>query len=232
MNKSIDTIKVDESKVVADTRGTVSIKGLEEVPSNIIPVPFYKLVQPGSTNVSLADGEDAAPGYIFMMDSGTSTSSLKFALLRAKRIPREFTNDRGELVNTVTMGVLGINVENFSPFILSVSVASFSNFGRLMKQFKDKKADCAWKYPITITSEKREEVKDTGQGTRTVKYYVLNFAVANKPFEEEELNLLSDAYEEFAGSLDRNQETDAKPTIAKVEKEEEEDKEEGSGIPF
>ena len=205
-----NTLKVEESSAIANVSG-VNIKGLEEVPSNIIPVPFYKLVQPGSTNVTLSDGKDAAPGSIYMRDSGEAVNSLKFALLRAKRVNREFTNDQGELVKTVSIGVLGINIANFSPFILNVPISSFSNFGRLMKQLKDKKANFAWQYPITIASEKVEMMKDTGRGNQMVKYFILNFAVESKPFNEEEIVLLSDAYKEFAGSLDRRSNVEEEP---------------------
>ena len=211
------SLKVEESSAVANISSGVNIKGLEEVPANIIPVPFYKLVQPGSTNVTLKDGKDATPGSIFMRDSGESVNELRFALLRAKRINREFTNDQGELVKTVSIGVLGVNLLNFSPFILNVSIASFSNFGRLMKQLKDKKASFAWAYPVNVTSEKIEQMKDTGRGNQMVKYFILNFAVENKPFGEEEITLLGDAYKEFAGSLDRGQETEEPKTEEKGE---------------
>lgn len=225
-SKENTSLKVEESSAVAKT-GSVGIKGLEEVPSNIIPVPFYKLVQPGSTNVTLADGKDASAGSIFMMDSGSALESLRFALLRAKRINREFTNDQGELVKTVSIGVLGINIANYSPFILNVSVSSFSNFGVLMKQLKDKKASFAWQYPIVATSEKIERMKDTGRGNQMVKYFTLNFAVESKPFTEDETTLLTDAYKEYASSLDRGNEGEESSVLPK--KEEEPKKEE---IPF
>lgn len=213
-----DVVKVDGSSEVAVVQKTMTIQGLEEVPTNIIPVPFYKLVQPGSTNISLTDGNDAPVGSIFMKDAGTATSNLQFALLRAKRLSREITNEQGEIVKTISMGVLGINLETFSPFILNVPVSSFSNFGVLMKQLKDKKVTRAWEYAITVSSQKVEKQKNTGKGMQTVKYYVLNFQV-NEKLEEEALALVSDAYEEFAGVLDR--------TVV-----EEEPKKEESSTPF
>ena len=39
-------VKLESSKEVAPIKSAVSIRGLEEIPSNSIPVPFYKLVQP------------------------------------------------------------------------------------------------------------------------------------------------------------------------------------------
>lgn len=227
-SKENTNLKVEESSAVAKVNSSIGIKGLEEVPANIIPVPFYKLVQPGSTNVTLADGKDASAGSIFMMDSGSALDSLRFALLRAKRINREFTNDQGELVKTVSIGVLGINLTNYSPFILNVSVASFSNFGVLMKQLKDKKASFAWQFPIVATSEKVERMKDTGRGNQMVKYFTLNFAVENRSFTEDEITLLTDAYKEFAGSLDRGNETEESSVSPKREVEEPEKE----NIPF
>ena len=178
----------------------------------------------------MADGTDASPGTIFMMDSGDAQDTLKFALLRAKRLNREFTNDQGELVRTTTIGILGINIANFTPFILNVPVSSFSNFGRLIKQLKDKKAEFAWKFPIMATSEKQEQLKQTTRGQQMVKYFTLNFQVGTKPFSEDEASLLSDAYEEFASSLDRTGEMEETPPARKDK--EEENEEEKSDVPF
>jgi hypothetical protein len=205
IGKQVMAVKVEGHDEIAKINRTMAITGLEEVPTNMIPLPFYKLVQPGSTNVALVTGTDAVPGTIYMKDTRESVGELKFALLRAKRQLREFTNNNGELVRTVSMGMLGVKIDGFSPFLINVSVASFGNFGQLMKQLKDRKVSRAWEYPIIMRTEKREEMKEIGGRAQKVKYWVLTFEVAKDKLDDTALSLLDDAYAEFASSLDRAQ---------------------------
>lgn len=210
-------VKVESSKDIAPVKANLSITGLEEVPVSIIPLPFYKLVQPGSTNITLSDGTDAIPGTFFMSDSGKSETTIKFALLRAKRMHRNFTNNEGEQVHSTSMAILGINLGSMLPFMMNVSIASFANFGRMLGQMRERGITKAWQYPVTMTTEKREEVKDTVKGSQRVKYWVINFQVEKDELDEETVANFDKAYAEFAASLDRNNEE-------KVETEE--------GMPF
>lgn len=202
------SLTVESSKAIAQPK-TIDIQGLEEIPSSMIPIPFYKVVQPGSTNITLSSGEDAQPGTFFMADSGQATVKLRFALLRAKRQHREFTDEGGEVRRLTNLGILGMNLEGFKPFILGVSLASFSNFGRLMAQLKEKKAKTAWEYAIVATAEKREESKVIANRLQKVKYWVVNFQLEEKPVEKEAKALLEDAFVEFAANLDRVKEDEA-----------------------
>ena len=203
-------VTLERSETMAPVKSNMSIEGLTEVPVSMIPLPFYKLVQPGSTNVTLSDGVDAVPGSFYLGDSGKSVEKIRFALLRAKRMHREFQNAEGEIVKSTSVGLLGINLENVTPFIMNVSIASFSNFGRMLSQMKDLKVGKAWQYPVTMTTEKREEVKETLKGTQRVKYWVINFEVEKEACDQITMEILDSAYQEFAGSLDRNNEETVK----------------------
>lgn len=212
MKEEKKEIQVESSGTLAPegVDKTMRVTGLEDVPTSMIPVPFYKLVQPGSTNVTLSDGKtDATPGTFYMGDSGKATDELKFLLLRAKRQKREFKGENGQLQQSVNMGVLGLNLDRMQPFILGVSVSSFSRFGRLMSQIKERKMENAWDYPIIATTEKREEVKQTPTGMQTVKYWVINFDLTDEKLSEEDLAQAKENYFEFASSLDRYNQEDS-----------------------
>lgn len=205
-----EVVRVERSGAIGSIRPNLTIAGLTEVPVSMIPLPFYKLVQPGSTNITLADGTDAIPGTFFMGDTGKSVVEIRFALLRAKRMHREFVNTEGETVHSTSLAVLGINMENMSPFVMNISVASFSNFGRMLSQMKDLKVEKAWQYPVKMTTEKREEMKETPKGTQRVKYWVINFEVEKEQTDQIGMEVLDSAYQEFAGNLDRNAEEEVK----------------------
>lgn len=201
----VPAIKADGHAELAPIQKTVNIVGLEDVPASMIPLPFYKLVQPLSSKVTLASGEDAPNGTFFMGDSGQSAASIRFALLRAKRQVREFVDKDGNNVRKVSMGILGIKLEGFAPFVMSLAVTSFSGFGKLIKQLKDKKAKFAWEYPVVLTSVKVEAQKEIDGRMQTAKYWVANFQVEDQPLDEAGQAILRGAYEEYAASLDRQQ---------------------------
>ena len=204
-------IKAEGHTELATVQKGINIVGLEEVPASMIPLPFYKLVQPMSTKVTLATGEEAQTGTFFMGDSGQSVPSLRFALLRAKRQARDFVDKDGNNVRKTSMGILGIKLQGFTPFIMSLAVTSFSGFGKLIKQLKDKKAKVAWEYPVVVTAEKVETQKEIDGRLQTVKYWVVNFQVEDEPLDEAGQAILHGAYEEYAAGLDRQQEQEEKP---------------------
>ena len=229
------SVKLEGSKSLAPVKRMMAVKGLEDVPVSLIPIPFYKLVQPGSTGVTLDDGIEATPGQFYLRDTGGQTAQLRFALLRAKRQHREFTDQKtGEARMTTTYGILGMNLENFTPFILGVSVASFSNLGRLMAQYRTKKVEKAWDYPVMATTEKREETKVINNIPQKVKYWVINFKLEEEKLDENSRQLLTDAYEEFAASLDRRNEEEVSGSRSTVERESEVDEIPAptEGVPF
>ena len=62
-----------------------------------------------------------------MKDNGEAVESFKFLLLRAKRQVRTFLDDEGMEQQSPVIAVLGLNIDrDYSPFIISLSVASFA----------------------------------------------------------------------------------------------------------
>lgn len=209
--------KVESSSELAtNAKKTMDVMGLEDVPTSMIPVPFYKLVQPGSTNVTMTDGQEAPAGTFLMGDLGESAQELKFLLLRAKRQHREFKDDNGVMQSSPSMGVLGLNISRMTPFILGVPVSSWSNFGQLMAQIKERKMEHAWDFPITATTEKQEVEKETTRGRQKVKYWTIKFSLAKEALSAEEMQAAQQAYQEYATSLDKGQE-EAKPAEEEAE---------------
>lgn len=182
------------------------VAGLEDVPLSMLPIPFYKLVQPGSTKVTMSNGKDAEAGNFFMGDTKDQTSELVFALLRAKRQVRPGDGNR----MIPSMGVLAFNMIRQSPFILGLSTSSFAAFGTLMAQIKERKMKTAWEYPVKATTYKVEEQKMTEKGLQMVKYYKVSFELLDEKVNETDFQMLTQMYEENATKLDRQNE---EPTI-------------------
>lgn len=177
-----------------------SIQGLEEVSTDIIPLPFYKLVQPGSTNIRISeDGQDANPGQFYQADTGSAVDELKVGMVRVKRVVKVFKGKK-----SVSLGVLGVNLETMTPFLMNISVTSFSNFGRMMNNLTQRKIDAVWKYPITLTSTKVETKKEIDGQLQMVKYWVMDFDIGPEAFNEEELDIMHTVLNEYAGTLDRD----------------------------
>lgn len=197
------TPKVEGSKEMTLPQKGVDIVGLQDVPTSIIPIPFYKLVQPGSTGVTLNNGQEAEPGTIFMRDSRMAVKALEFYLLRAKRQVSNMPRDDGSINRVVRIGVLGVTKDEYSPFIMSVPVSSFSSFGSMIKQLQDKKAKKAWEYFITATTEKIETQKMVQGSPKMVKFHVFNFAVNEHKIDKKDVVALEKVYRKLGGSLDR-----------------------------
>lgn len=182
---------------------TFGINGLKDIPRSIIPVPFYKLVQPLSTNIFLPNGQRAPSGAFLMQDSRATTDKLNFLIIRAKRQTREQRGDTGQLEKVVNLNVLGLNLDNKKPFILSVPVTSFAAFGKIFEVMEEKEAINAWDYSVVATTHEKNEEKETAQGLRPVNYWVieLNIAGVSDPFMA---SLARNYYDDFAIKLDRN----------------------------
>lgn len=192
---------------------TFGINGLKDVPRSIIPVPFYKLVQSNSSNVILPNGQRAPSGVFLMQDSRKTTSELKFIIVRAKRQTREQRNDFNELEKIVSLNVLGINLENKKPFILSVPLTSFSAFGMVFDELEGRKAINAWDYEITATTLEKHEEKETPRGQKQVDYWVTQLQIGS-PSDPFMASLARDCYDDFAIKLDRNEDEDDIASIA------------------
>lgn len=209
-------VRVEDSKSTLSVRNTMNIKGLEDVPTSMMPIPYYKLVQPSSTNIELADGSEAPAGSIYMNDTKTATQKLRFCLLRAKRQKQEFTDDDGNQGFVVKMGLLGMNLDLTTPFILSLSKSSFGSFGWLMKQLNDLDAQFAWSHAINATFERMESQVMVKGRMQTVKYYVAKFEVEKELMDKNMVELMNNAYVEFGGGLDREKDNETSNNKSEV----------------
>lgn len=163
----------------------LDIHGMEEVPTSIIPIPYVRLVQPTSQKIEGADGKDAAAGTFFFNDSLRTVEELKVAIIKGKHAKVQYDPEQPPVIR---VGILAKELETGKIFILSLSYSSFSNFGRLIAQLKEKNTKNVWEYEVSITSEKQENDKG--------KFYVAKFKVGEKlsKEEQEEIEILHDKY--------------------------------------
>lgn len=192
MNSAIVEAKKSELSV---NRG-IDIRGLEDVPPSVIPVPFVRLVQPTSQKVETKDGKEAQQGYFFFNDTKEAVESFNFALIRAKHGMVEYERD-GVKTPTQKLAILGFDLINKKLFILSLSVMSFSNFGSLIAQMKQAKIEKAWSSEIIVKSEKTENEKG--------KFYIAKFELGSD-LSKVDLKEIEDNYLSFGEVLDRKAE--------------------------
>lgn len=191
-----------ELSVQPATQSTVAkayglgIAGLEEVPVTILPIPFVKVVQPTSQNIEMSDGKTEAPaGTFFFTDTLQAVPELKFVLLKAKHLNQQYKRD-GVVTTSMRLFILGVTRGTDKVFILSLSIMSFSNFGRLVAQFNDQKIVATHHYELTATTDL--------QKNESGKFYVVKFQIGTK-LKEEEVLKAEELIAKFSGALDRNQ---------------------------
>lgn len=192
---------------------TFGINGLKSIPRSIIPVPFYKLVQPTSTSVFLPDGSRAPHGAFLMGDVRKTTDKLEFLILRAKRQTREQRNEYNQVEKIVSLNVLGLNLDNNKPFILSVPITSFSAFGKIFEELEEKQAENAWDYSVSATTFEKDEEKIVNGKPKLVNYWVIELEILGQPTPEL-AELAQEYYDVFASKLDRNEDEDDLDSIA------------------
>lgn len=156
----------------------IEIFGMEEIPESIIPIPFVRLVQPTSTKISMADGKEAPVGTFYFNDTRRCEETLEVALLKGKHAKVVYERD-GEKTPTQKLGILAQETKSGKLLILSLSVMSFSNYGKLMAQMKEEKVKSAWERKVVISSDKQENEKG--------KYYIASFELKEEfPKEKQE----------------------------------------------
>lgn len=187
--KDIDTIK-ESGLIIPNSLG---IKGLEDVPASIIPIPYLRLVQPTSQKVQTSKGKDAEAGTFYFNDTQSSVESLTFALMRAKYGMQTFERD-GEIQDSVKLAILGMTLDTNKLFVLTLSVMSFTNFGSLIAKMKEAGITKTWENAITIVSEKQENDKG--------KYYVAKFELGEK-LNKEQITDLETKHSQYGMVLDR-----------------------------
>jgi hypothetical protein len=201
LNQTAVAVASQRRELAGPMRG-FNIEGLQDVDVSILAVPFVRLVQPTSKKIELTNGKDAEVGSYYFNDLQEAYASLDFVMLRAKQQVKEFdrevTDEKGQKktikVPTRQLAVLAINLEKKKLFVLTLSISSFSNFGRLIAKFKDQKISAVWEYELEAFSAKKENDKG--------KFYVADFKIGRK-LSEEELEEMAQIYGEYGGVLER-----------------------------
>lgn len=188
-----DIPEIVEQEVTLATSTDLGIIGLEDIPVSMLPVPFVRLIQPSSRDTEIASGQEAVPGSYFFNDTKETTTDLKFALLKAKHGEMTFKRDE-QITTSLRVAILGVRLDNFKPFTMTLSVMSFNNFGAMVSQLKAKGVKASYEYAITATSEKQENKKG--------KYYVAKFSLGDK-LDEETITKLQQLSIQYESSLDR-----------------------------
>lgn len=201
-------VKLEHHAEVAVKRRGAGIVGLEDVPTDIIPLPFYKLVGPNSKKVTKADGKRAVPGSFFT-DLGEEVQTVRAAIIRAKRSVRQMKNmETGNMENKPVINILAVDTANMTPFLISVSKGSFSNFGRMMNWFVKNQVKHVFDYPVVFSGQ----FVETGE----FPYWAMEFSPEKTAFDKDDLETMVTVYNQYASVLDRNvtdeEMTDVTPT--------------------
>ena len=205
-----DELATTQSHALATQNGGLGIAGLEEVPADILPVPFVKLVQPTSQNVELVDGKEAAVGSYFFTDTKTEIESLEFVILKAKHGEVTFTDKEGKQTAKKALLILGVLPETEKVFILSLSVMSFSGFGKLVAMLKDQKVNAVWERRVIATSHKVENDKG--------KFYVADFQLGDA-LTGEEVAQMGEYCNKYAGVVSAKLNVDNEEVVTPIQAE-------------
>lgn len=212
MQQSIDEAENnihDEHALTVAPRGAVAtpfkgidIEGLESVSMSMVAVPYVRLIQPTSKKTENDKGKEAMAGNFLFSDTQREVGELNFVLLRAKQQVKA-VDENGQFVaddspdrvgGKQQLSVLGYDPTDEKLFILSLSVTSFSGFGKLIAKFKSMKLDKTWRFHITGTSTKVENAKG--------KFYVADFKIG-KEIVGEELETITKIARDYGVILDK-----------------------------
>lgn len=197
------TVSPDHSMTVAKPAGAITgpqtgigIRGMEDIPPNMIVLPYAKIVQPSSRKTQLADGSEAPVGNFYFTDIQESHPELDFVILKATVQDREFPDpDKpGTMQKKTQLYALIYLPEKMQLRILIISRSGFTPWGRLIARMKNDDIRDAWEYVIhanTILT-----VNEKG------KFYVPSFQLDRK-LEVAELEQMEQLYGQYYGALDR-----------------------------
>ena len=155
---------------------SLGIQGMEDMDASFIPLPYAKLVQPGTVDALLTDGREASAGSYYFSDTKESFGTLSFILLKSKHGEKTFTDKDGRTVTKRVLGILGQFPDSDRKFILTLSLMSFSGLGRLIAMMKAKGVTKTWEYVVEATSHLVKNDKG--------KFYVADFQLAARIPEE------------------------------------------------
>lgn len=161
----------------------IGIQGLEEEDMSILPIPFVRVVQGQSKDVKTKEGKEAPEGSFFFNDTKEAFPELIFCILKSKVIVQEMDDisTPGKKKMVTQRRVLGMTMDTKKLFILTLSIASFANYGRLVAEMKQNKVAAVWDHVITATTEKTENDKG--------KFYIVNFSLGEATNEEDRIEM-------------------------------------------
>jgi len=172
---------------------SIGVSGFDELPTSIIPLGYYRLVQLNSKGVMLGDDTRAEAGS-FYTDIGEEVKSIRVAILRTK-MGKHTVKKNGQDVEEAIIKVLAIDTKTLTPFLMNITKGGFSAVGRLMMEFKKKGITSSYHFPVVIASEFVQ--------TKDYEYYVPSFSIEPNKFDEEEMGIMAAAFVEYAGVLDK-----------------------------
>lgn len=182
----------------------LGIQGLEDEDVSILPIPFVRLVQGQSKDVTMKDGKEAPEGSFFFDDTKEAVTELTFCILKSKVVVTEMDDisNKGQKKMVTQRKVLGMTMDTKKLFILTLSIASFAKYGRLVAEMKQNKVTAVWDRIITATTEKTENDKG--------KFYVVNFTLGEALNEEDRVEM-GLAFEQYKRVFETKEEKDTEP---------------------
>lgn len=184
---------------LAQVRHLQGIQGLEEMNRNDVPVPFIKLIHPGTKKAELADGSRAPLGTLFATDTKEDLGKeIRFALIRSKHDSYESSRDQKMIPTIKIVGVRLNDSEGngvFLPFVMSFTSKSFTPFKGMIGALKRRKATRAWEYAVKMTVA-------YGKSENGEPVYYCEFALEETKQDETSLAFLDTAFGDFAGAID------------------------------
>lgn len=189
-----------EETAIRPLESGMGILGLEEMPMSFVALPRVRIVQPGSLNVSLADGEhDARKGFFFYDHSQEETQSVRMAIIKAKPFTRTgpSLDDPNKVETKQSVGVLFYDLGKDQVCTITLRPGSFSGWRSLMavmlNAHKQGSMDTAFSREVTAVTDMIKGKANT--------YYVARFSLGN-PLTDEELVKATAAWEQYESYFD------------------------------
>lgn len=201
--KAKEIVETKKQELAVPSTG-LGIQGLEEEDASILPIPFVRVVQGQSKDTKMKDGKDAPEGSFFFGDTREAFTKLNFCILKSKIVTTVFKDpNTGADKPTAQRKILGITMDTKKVFMLTISVMSFMEYGRLVAEMKQNKITEAWSHIITATTEKRENDKG--------KFQVVMFKLGEELTKEDRIEM-GLAYEQFKKVFEKEAVEDNKET--------------------
>lgn len=176
------------------------MEGFEDVPDSEIMRPsFVRVVQPMSKDIEIAGGAEAGLGEFYFNDLRYSSETIEICYLRGKSVQVNFPKkdaETGQMKDDwkKQIKILAICLDPKCLIILTLSVTSFSNFGKFKSDLKKLKAKAGYEYKVLLSTHKEEN--DQG------KFWVTDFEVGEKN-SPSDLHEFGKFFEDYKNALEQ-----------------------------